>query len=272
MEEQPVRELPRRPAVEAPRDCGRQGDSRGNSVQSVWPRARCHPGARRISVCNAAAPGTDVVAVDARHGGATDPRSTVRMRTFSVARRFLLGVAVLTAASLGAVEALQMRGSAAPGRSAQTTRARARAAWPPPVHKTPIQAPFLTAEEELKTIVVPPGYHVHVVAKEPLVKDPIWIDFDAAGRMWVLEMPGFMPDTSGKDSREPINDLVVLEDTDGDGVMDKRTVFADKLALPRALKVLDEGRVLVGEPPNLWLMQDTDGDLVVDSKVLLNSL
>ena len=51
--------------------------------------------------------------------------------------------------------------------------------------------------------------------------------------------------------------------------MDKRTVFADKLVLPRALKVLDQG-VLVGEPPNLWLMKDTDGDLKADTKDLVS--
>ena len=72
-----------------------------------------------------------------------------------------------------------------------------------------------------------------------------------------------------RDSREPINDVAVLEDTNGDGMMDKRTVFADKLVLPRALKVLDHG-VLVGEPPNLWLMKDTDGDLKADTKDLVS--
>ena len=50
--------------------------------------------------------------------------------------------------------------------------------------------------------------------------------------------------------------------------MDKKTVFADKLSMPRALKVLDHG-VLVGEPPNLWLMKDTDGDLKADTKELV---
>jgi mono/diheme cytochrome c family protein len=87
--------------------------------------------------------------------------------------------------------------------------------------------------------------------------------------MWVLEMPGFMSEANGANSREPINNVVVLEDTNNDGAMDKRTVFADKLVLPRALKVLDAG-VLVGEPPNLWLMKDTDGDLKADTKDLVS--
>src|SRR3954469_21233472 len=163
-----------------------------------------------------------------------------------------LAVISLLTASLGAAEAIQKR-----------------AAWPPAVRKTPESAPALSAEEERQTIVVPPGYHVELVASEPLVVDPIAMDFDADGRLWVLEMPGFMPDTSGRDSREPINDVVVLEDTNGDGVMDKRTVFAGGLVLPRALKVLDKG-VLVGEPPNLWLMKDTDGDLKADTKDLVS--
>ena len=144
-----------------------------------------------------------------------------------------------------------------------------KGSWPPPVRKTPEKAPVLSAEEEMKTMVLPPGYRVELVAKEPLVVDPIAIDFDADGRLWVLEMPGFMSEPNGANSREPINQVVVLEDADGDGVMDKRTVFADKLVLPRALKVLDSG-VLVGEPPNLWLMKDTDGDLKADTRELVS--
>jgi hypothetical protein len=51
----------------------------------------------------------------------------------------------------------------------------------------------------------------------------------------------------------------VLEDTNNDGKMDKRTVFADGLVQARAVKVLDHG-VLVSTP-NVWLMHDTNGDL-----------
>src|SRR5262245_5511652 len=143
--------------------------------------------------------------------------------------------------------------------------------WPAPVLKVPDIQPAFSPEDALKTFYMPPGFRIELVAAEPLVKDPILMEFDGDGRLWVLEMPGFAVDETMRDSRDPINSLVVLEDTDGDGKMDKRTVFLDKLVLARAFKVLDKGAVLVGEPPNLWLARDTDGDLKSDTKELIRS-
>jgi mono/diheme cytochrome c family protein/glucose/arabinose dehydrogenase len=143
-------------------------------------------------------------------------------------------------------------------------------AWPPPVQKVSTDSPSLTPEAELKTFYLPPGYRAELVASEPMVVDPIGVDYDLEGRLWVIEMLGFMPDTSGTDSREPLGRVAVLEDENDDGKMDKRTVFLDKLILPRAIKVLDRG-VLVGEPPNLWLARDTDGDLEADTKDLVRN-
>ena len=145
----------------------------------------------------------------------------------------------------------------------------AQQSWPPPVQQVSENSPVLTPEQSLKTVVMPPGYHLELVASEPMVQDPVAIDFGPDGRLYVVEMPGFMPDESGKDSREPTGRIVVLEDTNNDGKMDKRTVFLDGLVLPRAVKVLERG-VLVGEPPNLWLARDTDGDGKADTKEKLH--
>jgi mono/diheme cytochrome c family protein/glucose/arabinose dehydrogenase len=142
--------------------------------------------------------------------------------------------------------------------------------WPPGVQKVPDDSPALSPEAALKTFYMAPGYHLELVASEPLVQAPVAIDWDLRGRLWVVEMPGYMRDASGGNEHDPIGRIVVLEDTNGDGRMDKRTVFADGLVLARAIKVLDHG-VLVGEPPNAWLMRDTDRDLRMDTKTLVTA-
>ena len=131
-------------------------------------------------------------------------------------------------------------------------------------------APVLSPRDELKTITLPAGYRLELVASEPLVHDPVVIDWDADGRLWVVEMAGYMNDIQAAREHDPAGRIVVLQDTNGDGRMDKRTVFADGLILPRALKVLDQG-VLVGEPPNLWFMKDANHDLKADGKELVAS-
>jgi glucose/arabinose dehydrogenase len=137
--------------------------------------------------------------------------------------------------------------------------------WPPGVQKVSADSPALAAEDALKTFYMPPGYHAELVASEPLIQEPVALDWDLEGRLWAVEMPGFMADIRGSNEHDPIGRVVVLEDTNSDGRMDKRTVFADGLVLARSLKVLDRG-ILVAEPPNVWLMRDTNGDLRVDTK------
>src|SRR6185436_9552779 len=77
-------------------------------------------------------------------------------------------------------------------------------AWPPKRAGSTISAP-LTPEEALATFSMPPGYHAELVVAEPMVDSPILMDFDADGRMWVVEMPGFLPDESGQDSKVPMD-------------------------------------------------------------------
>src|SRR4051812_2314964 len=135
--------------------------------------------------------------------------------------------------------------------------------WPPPVQQVPDESPVLSPAESMKKIVLPPGYRLELVASEPMIEEPVAIDWDSDGRLWVVEMPGYMEDMPATTELQPTGRVSVLEDTDNDGAMDKKTVFIDKLVLPRALKVLERG-VLVGEPPKIWLARDTDGDLRSD--------
>src|SRR3954463_1426075 len=140
--------------------------------------------------------------------------------------------------------------------------------WPPGLQQVSAESPVLSPEDEMKTFFMPPGYHVELVASEPMIEEPILIDWDADGRMWVIEERGYMQDLPATNQRDPIGRISVLEDTNGDGKMDKKTVFMDGLVLPRALKVLDHG-VLIGEPPHLWLARDTNGDLKADTKEMV---
>jgi mono/diheme cytochrome c family protein len=140
--------------------------------------------------------------------------------------------------------------------------------WPPGLQKVSDESPVLSPEDAMKTFFMPPGYHLELVASEPMIEEPILIDWDPDGRLWVIEERGYMPDLPATNEREPIGRISVLEDTNGDGKMDKKTVFLDGLVLPRALKVLDRG-VLIGEPPHLWLARDTNGDLKADTKELV---
>src|SRR5690606_7913178 len=83
--------------------------------------------------------------------------------------------------------------------------------------------------------VLEEGFTLDVVASEPLLMAPVAIDFDAKGRIWVAEMPGFMENLEGDGEELPTGYIKILEDRDGDGIMDHAKPFLDSLVLPRAL-------------------------------------
>lgn len=112
------------------------------------------------------------------------------------------------------------------------------------------------------------GFNLEVVASEPLLDAPVTMDFDNQGRMWIVEMIGYMPNIEGIGENEPVGRISILEDLDNDGVADHSKVFLDNLVLPRAIAHL-YGGVLYVEPPNLWFVEidnDTPGKrTLVDS-------
>lgn len=116
-------------------------------------------------------------------------------------------------------------------------------------------SPALDGKTAISHMQFDKGLEVQLVAAEPMVVAPVAMTFDERGRMWVVEMTGFMPDTVGTGEDKPDGKIVILEDTTGDGVMDKRTVFLDSLVLPRAVCLVENG-VLVATPPQLWFYEN----------------
>ena len=119
-----------------------------------------------------------------------------------------------------------------------------------PKEKIPL-APPLPPTEALKQFKMQPGLRIELAASEPMVEVPTVIQFDPDGRLWVLEMRGFMPNPDGIGETNATGRISILEDTDGDGRMDRKKIFLDGLVMPRAL-LLVHGGALVCEPPQLW--------------------
>ncbi|MCL6502408.1 MAG: c-type cytochrome [Pirellulales bacterium] len=127
--------------------------------------------------------------------------------------------------------------------------------------------PPVEPAEALDTFVVQPGFQLEVVAAEPLVNDPVAVDFDADGRMYVAEMRGYSEQASERISR-----IRLLTDTDGDGCYDHAEVFADSLAWPTALICYGDG-LFVADAPDILFLQDRDGDGRADERrVVLTGL
>lgn len=137
--------------------------------------------------------------------------------------------------------------------------------WPPPK-----VAPYLTPEQEIKTMQLPPGFHMEVVAAEPIVEHPVAMSWDEDGRLWVAEMRSYMPDVEGTGESDPTGRISILEDTNGDGRMDKVTVFMDHVVLPRAVSCM-RGGALVGIPPKLLFCRDVNHDGKCDQQAVLQT-
>ncbi len=138
----------------------------------------------------------------------------------------------------------------------------------PVMAKRAPDSPPLSPLESMRKIHLTPGYAVELVASEPLLLDPVAIDWSPDGKLWVVEMADYPLGTDGKG--KPGGRVRVLEDTDGDGRPDKHTLFADGLSFPTGLLTWRDG-VIITAAPDIVFLRDTDGDGKADSREVLVS-
>lgn len=130
----------------------------------------------------------------------------------------------------------------------------------------------LAPNRAVKSLKAAEGIEATLWASEPMLANPTNIDVDARGRIWVLEAVNYrrklknLPDIAKLGDR-----ILILEDTDGDGRADKRTVFDQNLDLrsPLGIAVLGD-KVIVSQSPNILVYTKDASDNILDKKVLLS--
>src|SRR5690606_32469426 len=116
---------------------------------------------------------------------------------------------------------------------------------------------------------VPAGTRLALFASEPMVINPIAIDWDERGRAWVVESFGYPNDVPSEPGKG-MDKIKVLEDTNGDGKADKVTVFADGLR-HCTTTVFVRGGVLATDGPDIVFLRDENGDGKADTRKVLAS-
>ncbi|MDH5603831.1 MAG: dehydrogenase, partial [Cyclobacteriaceae bacterium] len=111
----------------------------------------------------------------------------------------------------------------------------------------------LSPEESLPYFETEPGFKIELLAAEPLLADPVDMEIDEYGRLYVVEMPGYPID------KNHTGRIKLLSDSDGDGRMDRVTLFAEGLVLPNGILRWKKG-VLVTDAPHVLYLEDTDED------------
>jgi putative membrane-bound dehydrogenase-like protein len=120
------------------------------------------------------------------------------------------------------------------------------------------EAKFLTAEQAVAQMTMVDGYRANAWAAEPMIGQPMAFCWDDRGRLWVAENRDYESRVRGF-SNAGNSRILILEDTDRDGVADSRKVFMEGIVFPAALAVGFDG-VFVGAPPNLLFVPDRDRD------------
>src|SRR5690606_25073066 len=122
----------------------------------------------------------------------------------------------------------------------------------------------LEPEESFALTTLRPGFSMELFAREPMIRRIIDFTWDERGRMWAVETNDY-PNRLLPDDEPGGDRILILEDTDGDGLADEATVFAEGLNLATSL-VLINGGVVVAQAPHFFFLKDTDGDDRADVK------
>ena len=97
-------------------------------------------------------------------------------------------------------------------------------------------------KKPLSSFEIADDFKIELIASEPLIGDPVDMEIDEYGRLYVVEMPGYPLDKSGSGK------IKLLADTDGDGKMDKSTTFAENLILPNSVMRWKKGFLVTDAP------------------------
>ena len=128
------------------------------------------------------------------------------------------------------------------------------------------RVPATEPKDALQTFKLAAGFKLELVASEPAIRSPVAVDFDEDGRMYVAEFPEY--NQHGNPKFKERGAIKLLEDTDGDGVYDKATTFADNIDSPVALACWDGG-LFVGAVPNIYYLKDTKGTGKADVRKII---
>ncbi len=131
-------------------------------------------------------------------------------------------------------------------------------------------AKLLSPQEAVDAMTIKEGYKVNAYASEPMITQPMAFCWDDRGRMWIAENRDYENRQEGF-SNSGDSRILILEDTDRDGVVDSKKVFLEGIPFPSAIAIGHDG-LFLGAPPNLLFVPDKDGDDkadVADIEVLL---